>query len=155
MKGRITVFLLICGVLAAIGAAAESRWVLCKSYVNVRIGPGKTSEVVGRLDAGDEFETDGTRRNGFLRVLGIGENGNGWVYAGYTSTEKPEQVNERYVCVARKRVACRRWTKGPRISGKTGWLYNGSNVTVYWKTEKWCVTNRGYIAAAWLEADPE
>lgn len=147
--------LLIAVLLLFSAAAAESRWVLCKNYVNVRIDPDKQSEIVGYLDACDEFETDGTARNGYIQVMGIGEAGCGWIFAGFSCDEKPEKVNGRFVCVARRRVACRRWTDGPRIRGKIGWLYNGSNVTVYFQTSEWSVTSRGYIATEWLERDPE
>lgn len=147
--------IVLAAVLIFSAAAAESRWVLCKRYVNVRRAPSKQSEVVGRLDAGDEFETDGTIRNGFIRVIGIGEYGEGWVFEGYTCGEQPEKADERYVCVAIRRVACRRWAGGPQLEGKNKWLNNGVNVTVYWRTEEWSLTSRGYIASEWLEVDPE
>lgn len=147
--------LLLAVLLLFSAAAAESRWVFCNGYVNVRRSADKGSMIVGRLDAGDEFETDGKVRDGFIHVLGIGEDGEGWIFAGYTVDERPEKEETRYVCVAKRRVACRRWTRGPQIKGRTGWLYNGTNVTVFWRTETWSVTNRGYIRSEWLEADPE
>ena len=148
-------FLIVCWIVLMVisPAKAETRWVMCKSYVNVRETPG--SKTGGRLDAGDDFETEGKARDGYIKALGIGEAGTGWVFKGYTVTEKPVQVNERFVCVARSRVACRRWVDGPRIKGKTGWLYNGTNVKVYWRTSEWSLTSRGYIRSEWLEADPE
>ena len=148
MTRRILILLLALAMVSP--AAAESRWVFCKSYVNVRMSANKTSPVVGRLDACDEFETDGTVRNGFLKVYGVGENGVGWVFAGFTSEDRPEEENVHYVCAAVKRVACRRWIGGPR----NRWLNNGSRVMVYYTTEYWCVTSRGYIAREWLDADP-
>lgn len=151
---RATAFFL--GMFLLFGSAmAETRWILCADYVNVRMNPSKKSREVGQLDVGDDFETDGVIRNGFIRVIGIGEYGVGWVYAGFTSDEKPEKVDERRVCVAKRRVACRRWVNGPRIGGKTGWLYNGSSVKVYYRTSKWSVTSRGYISSEWLEVDSD
>ena len=147
--------LILAAVLIFSAAAAETMWVFCNGYVNVRQSPSKNSTIVGRLDSGEEFETDGTVRNGFIQALGIGENGDAWIFAGFTSDEQPEKTDKQYVCVAKKRVACRRWIKGPRIKGKTGWLYNGSNVKVYWRTSEWAVTSRGYIMTEWLEVDPE
>ena len=147
--------LILAALLFFSAAAAETRWVFCNGYVNVRQSPSKNGSIVGRLDSGEEFETDGTMKNGFIQALGIGENGDSWIFAGFTSDEQPEKADERYVCVATKRVACRRWTNGPRIKGKTGWLYNGSNVKVYWRTSEWAVTSRGYIMTEWLEVDPE
>ena len=134
-------------------AAAEQRWVMCDGYVNVRISPGKKAEQVGYLDAGDGFETNGKKRDGFIQVTGIGEAGDGWTFEGYTVTEQPDRVDQRYVCVAKNRVACRRWINGPRIKGKAGWLYNGTSVMVYWRTSEWSVTSRGYIRSEWLEVD--
>lgn len=138
-------------LLLAVPARAETRWIMCDDYVNVRSVPGKRGSVEGYLDAGDSFETDGKTRDGFIHVSGIGENGDGWAFKGYTVTEKPVLVNARYVCVAKNRVACRRWIGGPRRA----WLYNGANVTVYWRTGEWSVTNKGYIRSEWLEPDPE
>ena len=151
---RITA-LLLAVILLFSTAVAESRWVLCSDYVNIRRSPYKESMEVGRLDAGDEFETDGKIRNGFIRVLGVGEDDDGWIFAGYTSEDRPENVDGRYVCVAKVRAACRRWADGPRIKGKTGWIYNGTNVRVYWMAGTWSVTSRGYIKTEWLESDPE
>lgn len=156
LAGLIIGFLLPLILAAMISSAgAETRWAFCKTFLNVRREPDKDSAVVGFLDAGDSFETDGVIRNGFLRVQGVGEDSEGWVFAGYTSDEEPQEADERYVCVAKRRAACRRWTNGPRIAGKTGWIYNGSTLKVYYITSEWAVTNRGYVAAEWLERDPE
>ena len=161
MNERRLFFALLCGIVVAgvvslllAPAMAETRWALCRSYVNVRSEPNKRSTVIGFLDAGDAFETDGTVRNGYVLAQGIGES-EGWIYSGYTSDEPPVKADERYVCVARRRVACRRWADGPRISGKCGWMYTGSSVKVYYWTSEWAVTSRGYIASEWLERDPE
>ena len=130
-------------------------YVLCKpgDYVNVRRTPSTKGTPVGSLEAGDWFETDGESKNGFLRVYGIGEYGEGWIYCGYVSTEEPVEVFERYVCVAKSRVACRRWMGGPHTQNP--WLKNGSNVDVFYMTSEWAVTSRGFIRSEWLEADPE
>ena len=132
-------------------------WILCKpgSQVNVRRNPNGHSIIEGYLEVGDSVQTDGQTRNGYLRIYGIGEDGGGWVYCGYIVEEEPVEVYERYCCVAKSRVACRRWCNGPRIEGRTGWLHNGSDVQVFWMTSEWAITSRGYIASEWLEVDPE
>ena len=132
-------------------------YVLCEpgDYVNVRSAPNKKAESAGYLECGDGFETNAESRNGFIRVLGVGEFDQGWVYSGFVVTEKPEPVFESYYCVAPSRVACRRWCDGPRIDGRAGWLYNGSVVQVFYRAEGWGVTSRGYIRSEWLEAFPE
>ena len=142
----LAVFMILAGT-----AGAETRWAMCNGFVNVRSSPDKRSAVSGYLDSGDPFETDGKEKEGFIRVSGFGENGDGWAFKGYVVTEQPEEVNARYVCIAKNRVACRKYIGGPRI----GWLYNGANVTVYRMTSEWSVTNRGYIRSEWLEPDPE
>lgn len=145
--------------LNACRAAAEDTlvrcWILCKpgSQVTVRRTPSKNAMEVGRLEVGDDFMTDAVSANGFIRVYGIGEYGEGWIYSGYVSTEKPKPVNMNYCCVAKARVACRRWMDGPQTENP--WLKNGSSVKVYWMTDEWAVTARGYIKSEWLEADPE
>ena len=143
----------------AIGGAEENDslvkcWILCKpgSQVNVRRTPSKKSEQVGFLEVGDWFWTDGNSADGWIRCYGIGEYGEGWIYSGYVVTEEPVKVYEQYVCVAKKRVACRTWIGGPKTSKP--WLANGSNVSVFYEADGWAITSRGYIQSEWLEVDP-
>ena len=131
-------------------------WALCKpgSFVEVRETPSKQGHHIGYLDPCDSFQTDGVSKNGYIHAVGLGDSGDSWVYSGFVSTEKPDPVFERYVCSSISRVACRRWISGPRVTNY-GWITNGSNVQVFYRTETWCVTNRGYIQSQYLEADPE
>ena len=167
-KKRIAFFALICVVLAAvvyhvhlanITAAAEDAtvraYIMCKpgTTVNVRRTPDKQYQDVGFLECGDWFETDATSSKGFFRCYGVGDYGEGWVFNGYVATEEPEIVNEQYVVVANKRVACRRWINGPQISERP-WITNGTNVWVYCIADGWAVTSHGYVQAEWLEVDP-
>ena len=132
-------------------------WVLCQpeDHVNLRMEPrkGNGSRIVGWLECGDSFQTDGTSKDGWIRVLDRGDC-ECWIYCGYVVTEKPEPVYENYVCVAKKWVACRRWVDGPQIDGRLGWLRNGSDVSVFYIAGDWAVTSRGYIRSEWLEVDP-
>lgn len=147
------------GIGSAIVARAEEKtitaWAFCKpgSQINVRQTPSKTGKVTGYLEIGDEFQTDGTSKNGFIRVYGVGEAAEAWVYAGYVVTEKPELIAERYRVSARTRVACRKWVNGPLIDGRC-WMTNGANLTVYAIADDWAITSRGYVQTEWLEADP-
>ena len=147
---------------AAYGANAKATedelvtcWIMCKpgSQVNVRRTPSKQGMEVGFLDAGDSFLTDGKSSDGWIRCYGVGEYGEGWIWCGYVVTEKPEPVFEQYVCVAVKRVACRRWISGPKT--EKPWLKNGSNVDVFYIADGWACTSRGYIKSEWLEVDPK
>lgn len=164
-KEKIVAFVVLIAIVFGLGmlvgnAIGETDgnttfWVMCKpgTDVTVRRTPDKKGMEVGRLSCGDSFRSNGKTANGFVYVDGIGEYGEGWIYCGYVATEKPEMIGERYVCVAKKRVACRRWIHGPQVSGAP-WLVNGSNVDVFCIADGWAVTNKGYIQAEWLEADP-
>ena len=156
----ITALIITAAVIwAAIGGMAEEQlakcWVMCKpgSQVNVRRTPDKKGQEVGFLEAGDWFLTDGTSSDGFIRVYGVGEYGEGWIFSGYVCTEEPKQVFEQYTCVAHKRVAIRKWMGGPQVE-RSPWLANGGNVDVFFMADEWACTSRGYIKAEWLEADP-
>ena len=156
----ITALIITAAVIwAAIGGMAEEQlakcWVMCKpgSQVNVRRTPDKKGQEVGFLEAGDWFLTDGTSSDGFIRVYGVGEYGEGWIFSGYVCTEEPKQVFEQYTCVAHKRVAIRKWMGGPQVE-RSPWLANGSNVDVFFMADEWACTSRGYIKSEWLEADP-
>ena len=144
-------------VIIAVQAGAEdvTRWVLCRpgDHVNLRLEPQKGSKLCGFLECGDSFQTDGERRNGWLRVLDAGECAC-WIYGGYVVTEKPVEIGSRYVCVARKWVACRRWVDGPQVKGRRKWLKCGGEVTVFYIAGEWACTSRGYIRSEWLEGDP-
>ena len=120
------------------------------STVTVRAEPRKKSAERGYLECGDSFQTDGESVDGWI-TCGSGEGG--WVYSGYVVTEKPEKVGAAYVCVAKKRVACRKWIGGPQVDGRAGWLNNGETCQVFLMADGWAVTSRGYIKSEWLEFD--
>ena len=131
-------------------------YALCKpgSQVTVRRTPSKSGQEVGYLEVGDWFETDGSSSNGYIRAYGIGEYGEGWVYCGYVTEYEPEPVFDTYCCVAKNRVACRRWMNGPKVE-HLPWLVNGSDVQVFYIAGDWACTSRGYIKAEYLEVDPQ
>ena len=130
-------------------------YALCKpgSQVTVRRTPSKGAQEVGFLEVGDDFLTDGTSSNGYIRCYGIGDC-DGWVYCGYVTEYEPEPVFETYCCVAKTRVACRRWMNGPKVE-RSPWLVNGSDVQVFYIAGDWACTSRGYIQSEWLEVDPQ
>lgn len=164
-RDKVIAFVALLLVVAVIGFAVGSCckgedqlatcWVMCKpgSRVSVRLEPSKKSPEIGFLECGDSFQTDGESIDGWISCLGVGET-NGWIYCGYVCTEKPEIIGERYVCVAKKQVACRKWIGGPKIEAKS-WLKNGQNVYVFCIGDGWAVTSRGYVRSDWIEVDPE
>lgn len=135
------------------GESLTTCWIMCKpgSYVTIREKPNKNSAERGYLDSGDDFKTDGESMNGWIRCYDAGEGG--WVYCGYVVTEKPEKIGERYVCVANKQAACRKWMGGPQVDG-SGWIKNGQFCDVFLIADGWAVTSRGYIRSEWLEVSP-
>lgn len=170
MKRKLGIIITLCVIviltmaIMAIKSAAEEQlataYAMCdpregRNKVHVRAKPTKDSAEIGYLECGDDFLTDGESRDGWIRCYGIGET-SGWVYAGYVATEKPEMVMQQYCCVAKNRVAVRRWQGGPQIvrNGRRLWLNNCEDVTVFCIADGWACTSIGYIAAEWLEIDP-
>ena len=149
---------IICAMLclAALGtcfsASGESErvFVFCnpETSVNVRRTPQMGADVSGYLDFGDWVETDGEKKNGFLHVLGITENGEGWIFAGYVVEDEPIKLeNARAYIAASGRVMSYRWVAGK----KNGWVSNNAEVKVFALSDEWAVTNRGYIRTKYLE----
>lgn len=149
----VAVFVTVFITLTVAICEESNAWILCKSYVNLRTKPSTSAPTCGQLDVGDGFQTDGKVRNGFIHVLGAGDC-DCWVYSGYVSNGEPVEVNEYYVVVAKQKVICRKYVDGPRISGRRGWMKNGSRVKVYWISGDWALTARGYVRSEWLEVDP-
>ena len=162
-RDKIVAAVLIAVILMIIGAIIGSYcsgeplatcWIMCKpgSYVTIREKPDKDSAEHGRLDCGDSFRTDGETKDGWISCC---EGEGGWVYQGYVVTEKPEKCGERYVCVAKRQVACRRWMGGPQLEGRAAWMKHGEFCEVFLIADGWAVTSRGYIRAEWLEVSIE
>ena len=140
---------------SSIGAAEYvtcKAWVICHpgDYVNLRARADRHSQCVGRLDAGDFVELDGTTRNGFARVanLTVDTPNEVWIYTGYLVFDEPVWMNGKTAVVAsNKQLAARRNCTGEVRK----WLQNGTEVQVFWYSDEWCVTNRGFIMTQWLD----
>ena len=149
LKGitTILIFLQITAILA--GCSAEQVFVLCQpdSWVNVRISPGKRGEVIGRFDLGDELETDGKMRHGYLHLINLSlEETEGWIHAGFV-TDTPVKIYQvKSEIVSKGRVACRRSVNGTRRK----WLKDGTKITVYPFSEEWAITNVGFVKAEYI-----
>ena len=138
--------LLLAVLLLVRSAVADSVFVLCQpsSFVNVRVFPKKGSEIAGRVELGDELETDGTRRNGFVHIIGF--EGDGWINAGFV-TESPVEIRTFETEVnSTGRVACRRAIKGTRRK----WLSDGQKVVIFALAGDWAITNQGFIQTRYL-----
>lgn len=124
-------------------------WVLCSDYVHVRVSPNRKSESVGYVDAGDPVLVGSKKKNGFVRCYGIGEYGEGWIHTGYLVYEKPVKVNCKAYSVSRGKLRARRHINGKRV----GWIKHLESVKVYWWTDEWCVTDKGFVESRFLEME--
>lgn len=152
MKRATAIIVLITVVFALLSAFAEDRqvFILCdpETPVNVRRTPKKGAEVSGRLDFGDEVETDGLIRNGYLHVIGITEDGEGWIFAGYVVDDPPVKLERAMATVASNgRVMAHRWIGGKRKC----WLKVETDLRVYAISDEWAVTEKGYVRTEYLE----
>ena len=131
-----------------------TEWVICKDYVLIRQWPSRKAPECGQLDPCDDVEIDGKTKDGFAHIVSPVD---GWIWAGNLVESKPEAVNLKGYVTAKNRVACRRWVDGPQaeINGKPSWLVNGSEVKIFYMSEEWACTSRGYIKSEWLEVCAE
>lgn len=148
--------LVVFGIIVTLNSIsfAEDLWevyVVCQpgDYVNVRAKPSRKSEAVGYADGGDSVLIDGAERNGYLRCYYIGEMGVGWIHKGYVVYDKPERVSITAKVNSKGRVIARKYVGGKRRA----WLKKNDEVKVYWLSDDWCVTNKGFVKTKYLEME--
>lgn len=144
---RIIIFL-VC-LFLVFPAAADPVYILCQpdSFVNVREFPKKTGNVCGRLELGQEVETDGVKKNGYLHIIGTGFEGiDTWVHAGFVTFYPVSVLTMQTEIVSKGRVACRRSIKGTRRK----WLKNGTKTVIFAFADDWAITNQGFIQTRFL-----
>ena len=124
-------------------------YIMCKSYVLIRMWPSRKAQEVGQLDPCDTVEIDGRTKDGYAHIVAPCD---GWVHAGYIVFSEPKAVNATATVTAPKRVACRKWCDGPTVDERP-YLITGSEVKVYWLSQDWAITNRGFVKTEWLEGD--
>ena len=124
-------------------------FILCKSYVLIRMAPSRKAPEIGQLDPAELIEIDGKTTDGFAHIVAPCD---GWVWAGYITFSEPKQVNTAATVTAPKRVYCRKWCDGPQVEERP-YLISGSEVKVYWLSNDWAITNRGFVRTEWLEGD--
>ena len=138
------------GILTAQAEDQTTKaWIICqpKDYVNARLAPGTRSEIVGRFDAGDVIWVTGRTKNGFAEIDASLEVDRAWVHAGYIVFDEPEyQGGETFTVQANGRVAARKRIAGDRRC----WLEDGSKVRVWWLSDEWAVTDKGFVKAEFL-----
>ena len=146
------VFLILCltAIIACFTAFADEveYFILCRpgATVNVRISPKNRAEIIAGKSFGDKVVSDGLERNGYVHVVGLAaEVEDGWIYKALLSEDQPAAV-DMMTEVFGGRVACRKYPDGKLIR----WLKDGSQVRVYAVTDKWCVTEYGYVMTDFL-----
>ena len=146
----VMVIIILCLMAQGAGRAEnEQMWVLCnpESYVVIRERPDKKSAVGGYLYMGDEVQTDGVLRNGYLHLPSVStEAGEGWVYRGYVDYSEAVRVDQD-ARTTQKQVRVRGCIDG-EVKKR---LKKGTVIRVYAENLKWCVTSVGYIRAECLE----
>lgn len=153
----LTIILLLAALwieYAKAGEANGQAWVICdpESYVNIRIGPGKKRAEVECAFCGDHLFTDSVEKNGYLHVVDMNaEDQEGWINLRYVVFDEPREVMTRLRIVSNARVACRKGVDGKIVR----WVKNGDSVYVYWMSDTWAVTNRGYIQSRFIETASE
>lgn len=147
----IVILLLMVFSFCVAGAEEYTLFVLCDpkptNHVAIRRKPKKGAEETGRLECGDRVLTDGRMKNGYIHILGMTEDGEGWVHKGYLVDDRPiiEKCNATI-------AASGRVMSYNRVSGKKlGWIEVCTDVRVYARSEEWAVTSRGYIRTKHLE----
>lgn len=144
MKRFLIIFL--CLMMAVSAAFADTVYVLCQpdSFVYVREFPKKGAQMAGYAELGDALETDGVKKNGFIRVGGF--EGYAWISMGFI-TDSPVTIFKAKTQINSKgRVACRRSINGTRRK----WLKDGTEVVIYAFSADWAITNQGFIQTQYL-----
>lgn len=148
----LSIILLLCSLAPAhAGKRATDAWVICKpgDYIIAREWPNRKGDGLGQLDTGYPLHLDGKTKNGFAHCIDTAlEKNDCWVYSGYIVFSEPEWMNgEWYTIEAGGRVQARRYIDGPRLC----WLKPGTELQVFWISEEWSVTTRGFIKTEFLQ----
>ena len=154
----IFIVVFIAAVLLITNCWADSEtaeaWVICHpaSYVNARMKPSGRSESIGMLEAGYLVHLDGKVKKGFAHCVDMAlESKEGWLSAGYLVFDEPLWLNGAWYRVdAGGRVAARKCVDGKRLN----WLKDGTRLQVFWLSNDWCVTTRGFVRTEYLKEDP-
>ena len=158
-KWVITIFEIGLIVFAIIGLNAlinsislsesASAYILCNpgNYATVRSEPCECGDEIGILETGNCINVTGETENGFVKFLDSKGN-ECWVYVGYVTTSKPRWMNGRISTVKDSKCI----SSTVNMAKETGyWIEQGTKLQVFWYTDKWCVTNRGYVMTKHIE----
>lgn len=148
------IVLAVLGVLFLLQSAGmaedEAMYVMCMDQLNVRMGASTGTDCVGWLEPGDVVYPDGKKKNGFIHCeIPQIEAGEGWIHKGYLVSEEPKKLNCKATVISNGKLKARKYVNGKR----TKWLKPGGELTVYYWTSEWCLTNCGYVQSQYLELE--
>lgn len=127
-------------------------YILCSDFVYVRPYPNRKGEPVGRLEPGDRVYLDGKKKNGYLHIIDTGmELSEAWVHKGFVVYDEPTKENRTAIIVSKGRLAARKYVGGKR----TRWLKPLAELTVWYWSNDWALTNCGYVQTKYLELGGE
>lgn len=132
----------------------DTAYAICvmDDVVNIRATPKNRGEWIGYLNPGDEVHLDGRKQNGFVHCVDTNtESGEGWVFAGYLVSDRPELVDCKAVIISNGRLAARKYVNGKR----TKWMKPNAELHVYYMSGEWCSTNCGYVQTMFLRLEEE
>lgn len=132
-------------------AETDEYYVICKpkSEINARKRATVQSPVVATLYFGQKVESDGKEKNDFIHVVNLpAESTSGWVYKGLLSEYEPIESTGYAQIFGAEKVAARKY--GCRESQVKKWLADGQTVKIYAISERWCVTEHGYVMTEFL-----
>lgn len=127
-----------------------SCWAFCQpdSEVLIRERPGKHGVITGAVTSGTHLWTDWEERSGWIHVIDLAsESGEGWISEKHVVFDIPYNINAEGVIKGKGRVACRDAIDGALKE----WAMPGDMIAVYWVSNEWAVTDRGYISTDYLE----
>ena len=146
---------IICG-LQSIGVAETTTfYALCRpgDYVHARKLPSRNSTSLGRFETGDEIQTDGKTKDGFVHVVNAPfEEKECWVHCGYIVFDRPEKMFGRTATVVCNGNLLVRQCVDGKVVKK---LKNGTELQIFYWSGEWAVTNRGYVRTEFIELDGE
>ena len=157
MKKLILILMILTASLSAINAVSCASadeveyYIICKpgGEINIRERPKVRSPIVGCLCFGDKVISDGIEANGFIHVIDLAaEVWDGWIYKGLLVEDRPVQTEGKAQVFNAGKVACRKYASTDSKVKK--WLKDGKEVEIYAISEKWCVTEYGYIKTEFL-----
>lgn len=143
------VMVLLWSPACAEDVTAYRCWAFCEpdSEVMIRARPGKQAPVVGAAGSGEQLWTDWEESGSWIHLVDVSnESGTGWISKEHVVFDEPVRLDLEGVIRGKGRIACRQG-----IDGKLKrWAKPGQELTVYWFSQEWTLTDLGYIQSQYV-----